>query len=187
MKSSVEIGAYVIAGVRIEVNEGEGMFCHPGKRYGIYGARVENMPGAKNGARFVIEGRESTKPMRIRTDVPGAMRAVRVATRGNGWYLGIMPPGQMVMTEIGKDDNTSIGLVPGGIDCWIAGEGGLELVDFSKPGYEAWKEVEVSPKDRDVPREFWRIKSLLEEGRVAEAGEIYRCYNRPWQKRSSAI
>ena len=131
MKSRVEDGKYVIAGVSFEAKEADSPFEPDSKRYRIIDAVVDSQ-GA-NGARFVLEARASTRGMRY---VDRNLQSVRAVTRGSGWYLGVMPSEQLVLHKVKADEDMTIGLSRGSVDCFVADERGMEMVDISWPPFE---------------------------------------------------
>lgn len=169
MKSRVEDGKYVIAGVSFEAKEADSPFEPDSKRYRIIDAVVDSQ-GA-NGARFVLEARASTRGMRY---VDRNLQSVRAVTRGSGWYLGVMPSEQLVLHKVKADEDMTIGLSRGSVDCFVADERGMEMVDISWPPFEPKMEVEVERGDLDIPDKFWTIKELLEKGRAGKARKIYK-------------
>lgn len=118
-----------------------------------------------DGAVFEIEARGSTSVMKI-TDPNFACE--RIAVKGNGWFLGVSPEGEVVTYNLDADfsngkKNPQIGLSSGWVDCFIAGDDGMDVVDVSTPPFDPKMEEKISINSPDLPPLFWNIYKQMKQ------------------------
>lgn len=117
-----------------------------------------------DGCLFVIEPYSSTHAMKI---VKEGYKSQRCVVKGSGWYLATnFGNGSIEWVRVSADDenNGMVEMPVGCVDCWIADENGMEVVDISEPRFQPDFEVEQHEEDAQPSAFFWEVYHELIEG-----------------------
>jgi len=108
-----------------------------------------------DGCVFEIEPRGSTRVMMITSK---ELSCQRLAIKGDGWFLGVNPEGEVVHYRLDskKEENPQLELHKGWVDCWIAGDEGMEVADVSTPSFKPDMEREIKLDSSELPLGFWK-------------------------------
>lgn len=118
-----------------------------------------------DGCVFKIEPKGSTSVMKI-TDPNFSCQ--RIAIKGSGYCLryNTKEPNrgvELYELDADKDENPLIELSEGWIDCFIAGDKGLEVVDISTPKFNPNVEEYIPAGSHELPKEYWTTFNQLKQ------------------------
>jgi len=181
MISKIEGNKYTIAGITKEVKEKPVFEPEGGKLgYGIYDGKIINNP-KESSARWMIEPGKASRSMKL---VDNKYQAIRSITKGHGYMLMILEENQIVCYPIKEGDHISFGIGDSSSDCMIASPNGpgLEVIELSTSVFDPSVEREIKPGDKNTPKEFFKIKKLLQLGGESKAFEILKKYQKNHRK-----
>ena len=118
-----------------------------------------------DGCVFEINSRGSTGVMKITDE---NLECQRIAIKGSGWCLrtNLNDPNHKVeVYELTADneENPLIELCQGWVDCFIAGDEGMEVADISTPKFNPQMEQSIPINSSELPEEFWTTYKELKQ------------------------
>jgi len=113
-----------------------------------------------DGCVFEIKPEGSTRVMMV---ISKDLSCQRIAIKGSGWFLGVSPEGDVVHYRLDskKEENPQFELHEGWVDCFIAGDEGMEVADVSTPQFNPEMEREIMLDSSELPPEFWKLYKEL--------------------------
>lgn len=181
MKTEIIDDQYHVAGISRVVKEAPVFKPENGKLgYGIYDGLIPNHP-EESSARWVIEPGHSSRAMEL---IDNNYQAIRSISGGFGHMLMILDENQLICYPIKKGDEISFGIGFSSVDCMIASPNGpgLEMIELSTSHFDPSMEREIKPGDKNIPKEFFKIKKLLEQGNKSQAFTILNKYQKDHKK-----
>ncbi|MDD4107006.1 MAG: hypothetical protein PHX84_03660 [Candidatus Shapirobacteria bacterium] len=175
MITEIKDKQYNIAGISRKVIEKPIFEPDDGKLgYGIYDGTIPNNL-KESSARWVIKPGRSSRAMEL---IDNNYQAIRSISDGSGYMLMILSENQLVCYPVKAGDQISFGIGYSSVDCMIASPDGpgLEMVELGTPVFNPSAEREVKPGDKNIPKEFFKIKKLLEQGKETQAFNILKKY-----------
>lgn len=126
----------------------------PNETYRIFAIRYKDSTEFQgDGALFEVDPGTATPVMYIKRE---GYQARRQVIEGDGRVLSILPSGEMRVFDVDANSGKIIEEGPGWVDCWIAGQNGMKIIDMSKPGFQLDFEVSIKVDDPSLPSEYWK-------------------------------
>lgn len=144
-----------------------GEIITPNREYSIHTFQFKDERGRNSdGALFRIKPGGSTRVQRIIDD---AYTSEKIAFKGSGTFLGISPEGTVkeLPLDASHEENPLVIIGPGWVECWVAGQEGLEVVDVSTPPFREDMEKEIPYMHMDNAlglSEFWSAFNRTKQG-----------------------
>lgn len=138
----------------------------PNNEYTIKSFIFTDSKGEKSdGCVFEIKPRGSTRIMKI---IDENLECQRIAIEGSGWCLRTNlndPNHEVEVYELNADDETNplIELCQGWVDCFIAGDDGMEVADISTPKFDPKMEKNIPDNSSELPEFFWTTYKELKQ------------------------